>query len=177
MSVNFCLLSNKIAWLHHYRFITNFFYVFTTYASSSCSSSSLHSKKSSPEPPELPSLCFLIRDTDPFEPHYYAIKYTLLGSTTIKFLFPSMPIVESNSKNIILPSGGLKKDRSDQILLLFLLSRHNLLVSFAPSILGILIWLRLLQRRKANDLELPCIFSRRKYLNLSPSCEDIKQVV
>ena len=59
-------------------------------------------------------------------------------------------------RRIIFPPGELK-NQCDQILLL-LLSRH-LLVSFAFTTLDALIWLRLLQRRKANDLELCIAFS------------------
>ena len=74
-------------------------------------------------------------------------------------------------RKIIIFSPGELENRSDQILLLlllFLLSRH-LLVSFALTKLGNLTLLRLLQRQKANALELHCIFTMRKCQNLSPS--------
>ena len=75
-------------------------------------------------------------------------------------------------RRIIISPPEKLENRSDQILLLLLLlllSRH-LLVSFTLTTLGSLTLLRLLQRQKANDLELQhCIFSRRKCLTLSPS--------
>ena len=106
--------------------------------------------------------------------HCHKILYR--AAPPFSFLFQSMPIVKSDSKNIIFLPGELE-NRSDQILLLLLLSQH-LLVSFALSTLGILIWLCLLQRRKANNLELHCIFLQEETPKLlTITFEDIKQEV
>ena len=87
----------------------------------------------------------------------------------ISFYSKQCLLLRAVRRIIIFPSGELE-NRSDQILLLLLLLSRHLLVSFAFTALGNLTLLPLLQRQKANDLDLHCIFSRRKCLTLSPSC-------
>ena len=80
-------------------------------------------------------------------------------------------------RKIIIFSPGELENRSDQILLL-LLSRHFLLVSFAFTTLGNLTLLRLLQRREANDLDTSLHFHQEEMPKpLAIMFEDIKQVV
>ena len=107
MPVRFSLLSNKIASMHHHQLLLYIYDIcfLIMFVVIICTLGRIISRNHRNCP-----LCPLFPDnTDPFERHIIAIKYFMGSTTTIKFLFQAMLIVESDSKNIIFPPRGSKE--------------------------------------------------------------------